>query len=35
MIEFNEKDILDWLIAKPDGSEEGNFIGKFLDTLNK
>lgn len=35
MIEFNEKDVLDWLISKPDGSEEGNFIGKFLDTLNK
>ena len=28
----NEADILDWLIAKPDGSEEGNFVGKFLDS---
>lgn len=27
-----EADILDWLIAKPDGSEEGNVVGKFLDT---
>lgn len=27
-----EPDILDWLISKPDGSEEGNFVGKFLDT---
>jgi hypothetical protein len=29
---FQEKDLLDWLIAKPDGSEEGNEVGKFLDT---
>ena len=33
LIEFPERDILDWLIALPDGSEEGNFVGKFLDTL--
>jgi hypothetical protein len=29
---FPEKDLLDWTISKPDGSEEGNFVGKFLDT---
>jgi len=29
---FSEADILDWLITHPDGSEEGNFVGKFLDT---
>ena len=29
---FPEADLLDWLIAKPDGSEEGNVVGKFLDT---
>jgi uncharacterized protein YegJ (DUF2314 family) len=28
---FPEVDILDWLITHPDGSEEGNFVGKFLD----
>jgi len=28
----DQSEILDWLIAKPDGSEEGNFVGKFLDT---
>ena len=28
---FPETEMLDWLITKPDGSEEGNFIGKFLD----
>jgi len=32
-ITFHESDILDWLITNPDGSEEGNFVGKFLDTL--
>ncbi len=31
--EFSENDIYDWLITKPDGSEEGNFVGKFLDSL--
>ena len=28
-----ESDILDWLITKPDGTEEGNFVGKFMNTL--
>ena len=28
----NESKILDWTISKPDGTEEGNFVGKFLDT---
>ena len=28
----NESEILDWTISKPDGTEEGNFVGKFLDT---
>jgi uncharacterized protein YegJ (DUF2314 family) len=27
-----ESDIWDWTISKPDGSEEGNFVGKFLET---
>ena len=27
-----EAELLDWTIAKPDGSEEGNVVGKFLDT---
>jgi len=35
LIDFEEKDVLDWLITKPDGSEEGNYIGKFLDTHNR
>jgi len=29
---FPEADLLDWTISKPDGTEEGNFVGKFLDT---
>lgn len=29
---FPESELIDWTIAKPDGSEEGNFVGKFLDT---
>lgn len=32
-ITFPESDILDWLITNPDGSEEGNFVGKYLDTF--
>lgn len=28
---FPESELRDWLITKPDGSEEGNFVGKFLD----
>lgn len=31
---FREADLLDWLISRPDGTEEGNFVGKFLDTYN-
>lgn len=33
LIEFPESFVLDWLITNPDGSEEGNFVGKYLDTL--
>jgi uncharacterized protein YegJ (DUF2314 family) len=29
-----ERDIADWVIVRPDGSEEGNLIGKFLDERN-
>lgn len=27
-----ESELIDWTITKPDGTEEGNFVGKFLDT---
>ena len=30
---FPERDVVDWMITKPDGSEEGNFVGKFLESL--
>jgi hypothetical protein len=29
---FSEADLVDWVITKPDGSEDGNRVGKFLDT---
>lgn len=32
LIAFEERKVIDWLITKPDGSEEGNFIGKYLDS---
>lgn len=31
---FPESEFLDWTISKPDGTEEGNFVGKFLDTYH-
>jgi len=27
-----ESELLDWTISKPDGTEEGNFVGNFLDS---
>jgi len=32
-IVFPETDVDDWLILRPDGTEEGNFVGKFIDTV--
>jgi hypothetical protein len=29
-----EKDVYDWTISRPDGSEDGNYVGKFLDTYH-
>jgi hypothetical protein len=29
---FPESELIDWTISKPDGTEEGNFVGKFLDS---
>lgn len=29
---LSEKDLVDWTIVRPDGSEEGNVVGTFLDT---
>jgi len=32
-LRFPESELIDWLITKPDGSEEGNFVGKFIDRI--
>ncbi|QSE98998.1 DUF2314 domain-containing protein [Fulvivirga lutea] len=34
LIKFPENAVLDWLITNPDGTEDGNYVGKFLDSLN-
>jgi hypothetical protein len=31
---FPESALIDWLITQPDGSEEGNYVGKFLDNYH-
>lgn len=33
-INFPESAVLDWLITNPDGTEEGNYVGKLLDSLD-
>jgi hypothetical protein len=30
-ITFRESEVMNWLFERPDGSEEGNILGKFLD----
>jgi uncharacterized protein YegJ (DUF2314 family) len=30
-IQFPESEVMNWLIVHPDGTEEGNVVGKFLD----
>jgi len=29
---FHQGELLDWMFSRPDGTEEGNLIGNFLDT---
>ena len=29
---FPESALVDWMVARPDGSEEGNVVGKFMDS---
>lgn len=31
-VDVLESELVDWMIARPDGSEEGNVVGKFMDT---
>ena len=33
-ITFAETDVQDWLILRPDGIEESNFVGKYIDSLH-
>ncbi|MET4105751.1 DUF2314 domain-containing protein [Hymenobacter sp. UYP22] len=35
LITFPESAVLDWTVAMPDGGEEGNFVGKFLDAQQR
>jgi hypothetical protein len=30
--DLHESDLIDWMIARPDGTAEGNIVGRFLDT---
>ncbi len=32
---LSERDIVDWVIVRPDGSEEGNVVGKFIEERAK
>jgi ketosteroid isomerase-like protein len=32
---FPETELVDWLIAHPDGTEEGNFVGRFIDDYQR
>ncbi|MBI4638591.1 MAG: hypothetical protein HY727_19815 [Candidatus Rokubacteria bacterium] len=32
---FSEGELMDWVITRPDGTEEGNVVGKFLDEWQK
>lgn len=31
LITFPESAVLDWTISRPDGTEEGNYVGKLMD----
>jgi uncharacterized protein YegJ (DUF2314 family) len=30
-VHFPESEVMNWVIVRPDGTEEGNFVGKFLE----
>ena len=34
-LEFTTSAVYDWTIVRADGSEEGNYVGKFLDIQNR
>lgn len=33
VLKVSTSDVLDWTISRADGSEEGNVLGKYLDTI--
>jgi hypothetical protein len=33
VLQIPRTEVIDWTIARPDGSEEGNLLGKYLDSL--
>jgi uncharacterized protein YegJ (DUF2314 family) len=35
LISFPESAVLDWTISRPDGTEEGNYVGKLIDGSNR
>lgn len=35
LITFPESAVLDWTISRPDGTEEGNYVGKLIDADNR
>lgn len=34
ILQIAEKDVIDWTITTPDGDEEGNIIGKYLEEIS-
>ena len=34
-VKIPEHEVIDWTITAPDGAEEGNFIGKYIDSRKK
>jgi len=32
---FSDRELIDWVISRPDGSGEGNVVGNFLDKWQK
>jgi len=34
-ITFSEKHVLDWIVTRPDGSAEGNFVGRYIASLQQ
>jgi len=32
---FSESEVIDWVITRPDGSEEGNVVGRFVHAMSR